>query len=217
MLFVINFKTYKEGTGKNAVELAKDLESASKDIVIAAQNADLYRLKHECRLKIFAQNVDPIVYGSNTGKDLAECLTENGASGSVINHAENRVSAEVTEKCIARCREAGLISLVCADTPASAEKIAALKPDIIAIEPPELIGGTISVSKARPEIITDTVKKVKSVNKTVKILCGAGISSGEDVAIAEKLGCDGVFVSSAVVKSQDPAAKIKEFMAAIKH
>ena len=35
---------------------------------------------------------------------------------------------------------------------------------MIAVEPPELIGGDISVSTAKPEIISDTVEVVKKIN-----------------------------------------------------
>jgi len=43
-----------------------------------------------------------------------------------------------------------------------------------------------------------------------KILCGAGIVSGEDVKKAVELGADGVLVASSIVKAQDWEAKIRE-------
>jgi triosephosphate isomerase len=77
-------------------------------------------------------------------------------------------------------------------------------PDMIAIEPPELIGTGISVSKARPELITESVKQIRKVNGSVKILCGAGVTTAEDVSKALELGSEGVLVASGVVKSKDP-------------
>ena len=46
------------------------------------------------------------------------------------------------------------------------------------MEPPELIGGDISVTTADPSIVSDTVAVVKAVNPNVRVLCGAGVKSG---------------------------------------
>jgi len=84
-----------------------------------------------------------------------------------------------------------------------------IRPDYIAIEPPELIGGEISVSKARPEVISDTVKLVKKANPDVGVLCGAGVQDGGDVRKAAELGSSGILVASAVVKSPEPGKVIE--------
>jgi len=86
-----------------------------------------------------------------------------------------------------------------------------LKPDIIAIEPPELIGTGIPVSKAKPEVITDTIRLVREINEKVVIVCGAGISRGEDVKAALKLGTQGVLVASGIVKVKDPYMVLRGF------
>jgi triosephosphate isomerase len=81
---------------------------------------------------------------------------------------------------------------------------------MIAIEPPELIGSGIAVSKAQPELITRTITRIRNVNGTVKILCGAGVSYAEDVTAALTLGTDGVLVASSVVKSKDPKGLLQK-------
>jgi len=78
-----------------------------------------------------------------------------------------------------------------------------LGPAFIAVEPPELIGGDISVTSADPSIVSDTVAAVKSVNPNVRVLCGAGVKNGEDVAMAIKLGAEGVLLASGVTKAND--------------
>ncbi len=83
---------------------------------------------------------------------------------------------------------------------------------MIAVEPPELIGTGVAVSKARPEVITTSVKRIRNVNSSVLILCGAGVTTAEDVAKAIELGSQGVLVSSSVVKSKDPG-RLLESMA----
>jgi triosephosphate isomerase len=114
-------------------------------------------------------------------------------------------------------REKGLVSLVCANDPGVTVAVAVLKPDMVAVEPPELIGTGIPVSKAKPEVITDTVKLVREVNSKVIILCGAGIGHGEDVKAALKLGTQGVLVASGIVKAKDPYVIMREFADASKH
>ena len=79
----------------------------------------------------------------------------------------------------------GFVTVVCAKDSKEAAKIAKVSPDFIAVEPPELIGGEVSVSKAKPDIIRESVKAVGGKSK---LLVGAGVKTGEDVRIALKLG-----------------------------
>jgi len=113
--------------------------------------------------------------------------------------------------CIKRTRELKLISIACADTPENAHEIVKMNPDYIAIEPPELIGGTVSVSKAKPEVITKTIDAVKRI-KDIPVLCGAGIHTNDDVKIALKLGADGVLISSGFVLAKNPEKMLMELM-----
>jgi triosephosphate isomerase len=46
-------------------------------------------------------------------------------------------------------------------------------------------------------------------------LCGAGITKGEDVAAALRLGTKGVLVASGIVKAKDPCKVLMEFSEAI--
>jgi triosephosphate isomerase len=212
----INFKTYAEATGERAVKLAKICEKVSKktgtDIMIAVQNVDLFHVAKETSLPVFAEHIDPVGYGANTGKDLAEALLENGATGVLINHSEDHSDLEEIEKDIDRAANIGLKTVVCAPTAKSSEAIAAFNPDFIAVEPPELIGGDISVSKAKPELISDTVKLVHRVNKKIPVLCGAGVKDHDDVRIAIELGCEGILVASGVTKAKDPEAALLDLI-----
>ena len=96
------------------------------------------------------------------------------------------------------------------------KEIALLNPDFIAVEPPELIGSGIPVSKANPEIVVNTVNAVRSVTAKTIVLCGAGISSGDDVRKALQLGTKGVLVASAIVKNETPENILIDFANAVK-
>ncbi|MBU5689640.1 MAG: triose-phosphate isomerase [Candidatus Aenigmatarchaeota archaeon] len=203
---LVNFKTYEQSTGKNAVALAKRISKIDRNIAVAPQYVDINRLSNICK-NIFAQHVDGINFGRNTGHVLAESLKQAGAIGSLINHSEKRIEMKEIELSVKACKRAGLISIVCVPDVKTAAKVDRLKPNYIAIEPPELIESGRAVSKIKPSLITNVAKNVKS-----KVICGAGISCGDDVKIALELGVYGVLVSSAVVKAEKPEKILKEMI-----
>ncbi len=212
-ILLINLKTYEEGTAENALRIAKAAERLANDveIVLAVQPVDIRTISENVGIPIFSQHVDPIKYGSNTGWILPESVKKAGATGTLLNHSERRIDLEKIKQSIARCKEIGLRTVVCADTPEKAKEVASLKPDYIAIEPPELIGGNISVSKAKPEVVTQSIEKVNSV-ESIPVLCGAGVKDREDVKKAVELGAKGILVASGVVKSENPEEAISDLL-----
>ncbi|MDR0471881.1 MAG: triose-phosphate isomerase [Nitrososphaerota archaeon] len=207
-LIIINFKTYLESSGKRALELATQVEKASKEtgvcMVVVPQAIDIAKIAQTVEIPVFAQHSDPIKPGNSTGHMLIEALKEAGAVGTLINHSERQLRLIDIETTITLCKEQKFVSCVCANNPLVSAAVAALNPDITSMEPPELIGTGISVSKAKPEVITDTARLVSQVNPKMPLLCGAGISTAEDVTIALKLGTQGVLVASGIVKAKDP-------------
>lgn len=207
-IVILNYKTYLESSGENALELARALKSASEEsgitMVAAPQAADIYRIQDQISLPIFAQHIDPITPGGHTGSNLIETLIEAGISGSLINHSENRMKLADIDKVIQLCKQNDIESCVCTNNIATSKAIATFSPDAVAVEPPELIGTGIPVSQAQPEVVEDSVKGVKSINKKIKVLCGAGISTGDDMKAAMDLGADGVLLASGIVKAENP-------------
>ncbi len=204
-LVVINFKTYKQG--KKVLSLAKQIEKADKKIIIGVQASDIKELTSKTKLMIFAQHVDYMNPGRETGYILPEAVKADGAKGTFLNHSEHKLKFSILKKTIKRCFETNLKVAVFASSLAQAKKIQKLKPDYLIIEPPELVAGKISVSKAKPELIKKIAEELN-----MKFLIGAGIHSREDVKIALKLGASGIAVSSAIVKSINPSKKLKELM-----
>ncbi|MDY6766417.1 MAG: triose-phosphate isomerase [Candidatus Nanohaloarchaea archaeon] len=211
-VLIINLKTYEDGSGDSAVSIAAACQRVAAEtgasVAVAPQNADISRVAEEVDVPVVAQHVDPVAYGSNTGSVLAETLRYNGADGTLINHSEDQVPVDVIEACVNRADEAGLESIVCAESPAMAETVSSFDPDYVAFEPPELIGGDVSVASAQPGLVEDAVKL-----STVPVLTGAGVKSEEDVATALELGTRGVLVASGVVKADDPEAAVRRLVA----
>jgi len=219
-LILINFKCYSEGTGKNALKLVKICEDVSKkykiNIGVAPQYTDIRLITSKTKILTFAQHVDPIDTGAFTGHVTALAIKEAGAIGSLINHSERKLTLREISKCIEITRKYDLISVVCSDSLMKSRDITMLNPDFIAYEPPELIGTGVSVSKTKPQIVSETVGLIKRIRPEIKVLCGAGITSGEDVKKAIKLGTDGVLVASGIVKADNPREVLIEFVKAIK-
>jgi len=219
-MIIINFKSYAEATAKGALNLSKTCEDVSRKykvtIAVAPQFIDLQQISKAVKIGVFAQHLDPVDAGQFTGHVTALSIKESGAIGTLINHSEKPLHLDEVENCIKLTKKYNLVSLCFASLPEEAKKIADFNPDFIAIEPPELIASGISVSTAKPEIVTQTVKLIKEINSKIKVLCGAGITNGEDVKKAIELGTVGVVVSSGVVKAKNPKKVLIEFGKAIK-
>jgi len=213
-MIIVNFKAYAEAVGEGALRLAKAAERVWKEtgvtIAVAPPATEIGAVALATEIPVLSQHIDPVEPGSYTGHITAEEVREAGAVGTLLNHSERRLILADLGLAVKRARDAGLVTVVCANnTPASAAA-AALSPSYVAVEPPELIGTGIPVSRARPEVVTSTVEAVRRVNPGVGVICGAGISRGEDVGAALRLGTLGVLLASGVVKAKDPEAVLTE-------
>ena len=218
-IILLNLKTYHESMGEKAIEFSRIAEKVHEktgiSIAIAPQMVDLQAVADCSEIPVFAQHVDPAGFGKYTGHIVPESVSEAGAIGTLVNHSERRLPLEIIKEIIRRANEAELLTIVCADTVETVRKVASFHPDAVAIEPPELIGSGIPVSKAQPEIVSGSVGAVKSEESSVRVLCGAGITNGEDASAALDLGADGVLVASGVVKSKDPYKSLLELARAM--
>ena len=204
-IVVINLKTYKQGKG--VIDLVKKIEKVDSKVIIGVQASDIYEVKKKSKLKIYTQHVDYFKKGKNTGFILPESVKADGAVGSFLNHSEHKLSFNVLKKTIKRCKQIGLKTMVFAKDLKEAKKIKRLSPNFIIIEPFELVGGQISVSKARPELISNVAKKLN-----IKFLVGAGIHNSEDVKVAMQLCVSGIAISSAITKAKNPGKKLRKLI-----
>ncbi len=213
---IINFKAYREGFGKRALELARvadKIASRCDDYIgIAVSFLDLPLIVREVGIDVYAQHVDAVDFGSHTGRINAEMIKEYGAKGSLINHSERRLKLADIEFNVSKLRKLGLTSVVCTNNVPTTAAASALNPDFVAVEPPELIGSGIPVSKAEPEIVENSVKAAKNVNSRVRVLCGAGITTHEDYVKAMELGAEGVLLASGIVKADDQKRALEELV-----
>jgi triosephosphate isomerase len=217
---LINLKAYQESIGRRAHAIAAAAEQVSEEsgimIGICPMYMDIHPINHHYNIPVFAQHIAPIKDGAYTGMISAHSVRMAGACGSLINHSENRQTLADIEHCVRLLREENMWSCVCTNNVASTHAASAYNPDFVAIEPPELIGSGISVSKANPDIIKESVAAAKSISPTIRVLTGAGISTGQCVKTALDLGSDGVLLASGVVKASDPEAVLRDLISLIK-
>ena len=215
-MFVINCKNYEEISGDKIIKFVKIAEKVSKKYkvkIAISPPQHLIGLVANSSIQIFAQHIDDSKVGSTTGFVIPELLKKSKVNGSLINHSEHRISSKDIQKLVLKLKELKMTSIVCVKDVAEVKKYVKLNPDYIAIEPPELIGSGKAVSKEKPELIAKAAKAVKNTN--TKLLCGAGIVSGEDVVKALELGSKGILVASGIIKAKNWNKIISEFAEAL--
>lgn len=211
-IIIVNFKTYPSCIGPDAVHLAKICEKVAFengiDIRVAVCAPDIYPVSKAVTIPVYAEHVDPYPLGRSTGSILPEVVKIAGATGTLLNHSEHQIPMSQLAESIKRASKASLTTVACADTPAKGKKIALMRPDFVAVEPPELIGGDISVSKAKPEVISKSVEEVKE-KYGINLLVGAGIKDRQDVVTAMELGADGILIASGITLASDPEKALR--------
>ncbi|MBN1762962.1 MAG: triose-phosphate isomerase [Methanomicrobia archaeon] len=218
-VIVLNEKAYVESAGTKGFELAQICEEVATEqevsIVICPQQVDLAKIASSVSIPCFAQHAEAVEPGSHTGFVTLESVKEAGAMGTLVNHSEHRLKIADIDFIINKAASLNLLTIVCTNNIAVSTAVAELKPYAVAVEPPELIGTGRSVSKVDPAIVEDTVKAVKRIDEKCVVLCGAGVTNGEDVRAALDLGADGVLLASGVVKAKDPKTVLIDLAAGL--
>lgn len=217
-LIVVNFKTYASASGAESLRLLRAMEQASsaKATFVACVSAfDLSTCATGANsVEVWSQHLDPVGLGGFTGWLEPSTAIARGAQGTIINHAEHKVDHDKVAALMAMLPE-GFPVCACAADVDEARALAALGPTFIAVEPPELIGGDVSVTSADPSIVSDTVAAVRETNPDVRVLCGAGVKNGADVAKAIELGAEGVLLASGVTKAHDVEAVLADLVGSL--
>jgi triosephosphate isomerase (TIM) len=202
-IIIINCKTYPQATGIKAVQLAKLCEEMAQrfdlDIRIAVQVADLQAVANAVSIPVYAQHADAVGPGKTTGWITAHSIKLAGGAGALLNHAERPLSTQSIKATIAYLKKEHLHAIVCAESVKRLEELSMhADATLFAIEPPELIGGDVSVAIARPDIVGNAVQASPK-----PLLIGAGIKDHNDFSIALQMGAKGVLLSSGIVLAKD--------------
>lgn len=219
----INFKTYTQGTGERAVKLARICEEAgnksSIEIIPVVQVVDLKQVRQSVKIPVWIQHLDWQKQGKYSGWVNLEAAVEAGGRGTLLNHSEHQIPPGTIKQTIERIRGLGEIesagkfeTMVCCKTLGQMERLVKYKPDYLAYEISELIGGEVSITAYNPKAIKHAVE----ICGEIPLVVGAGINKGEDIKTAKILGAKGVLVSSAVVLAKDPEDTLLELVELLK-
>ena len=217
-MFIINCKNYEEISGdkiKKFVKIAEQVSKKYKVKIAISPPQHLIGLVSNSSIPILAQHVDNSKIGSTTGFIIPELLKKSKVKGSLINHSEHRISSKEIKKLVLKLKELKMISIVCVKDIPEVKKYLKINPDFIAIEPPELIGSGKAISTEKPDLIQKAASIVNDSKNKTKLLCGAGIVSGEDVAKSIELGSKGILVASGIIKAKNWNKIISEFAKAL--
>ena len=218
-VIIVNFKAYREVEGDRAVRLSRLIQKVSTEngvpMAVCPPHLSLGVVARMLEIPVYAQSVDPLPPGPGTGFITPSMLHCTDVKGTLVNHSEHRMPREDVGKAVEMCREVGLDACVCAEDTAEAASMAEFHPAMIAVEPPGLIGGDVSVTTADPAIVSGTVDAVIAVDPEIAVYCGAGVKTGDDVRTAMDLGAHGVLLASGVVKAKDPEAVLRDLISKI--
>ncbi len=205
MIFV-NFKSYQQASGVEALKLVKICELISQrfkvPIIPCVQSLDLPAVADKTKLPVWVQHFDPFSYGQHTGYVIPQLLKIRGASGSLLNHSEHPLNFADLKKAVSLAKAVALKTLILAVDLKTAKTYESLAPDYLGLEEPSLIASGTAMVKS--EGLRKMIKQfVYQTHKAIPII-GAGISSAADIKQSLALGVKGVLVASAVVLAENP-------------
>ncbi len=207
MIIVVNFKNHKKG--KQVLELAWLIQRYNKSAIVGVPFQNISDVSKKTKLKTYAQHLNN-QFNAHKVKSL-------GANGVFLNHSDHRLKFNKLKQQVIEANSRGLSIIAFISTFSEAKQIInnkALNSKInyLAFEDPKLIGTGKSITQYKASDVLKFSKLFKSPKKSkILPLCGAGISSREDVIKAKKLGCKGVAIASAITKEKNKN-KIKELL-----
>ncbi len=216
--FEIGPKAYLYGDA--VLALARHADALSRkyavQVILTPQYVDISAVACDVKsVLVFAQHMDYLPVGRGIGSVLPEAVKAAGAAGVLLNHAEKKLSRGDLERTMQRADEVGLATMVCADNLQEAIAIARLRPNIIIAEAPELIGVGKRAEDDR-EVIARINQAVWDIDPQIRVLHGAGISSGQDVYDIIAAGAQGTGSTSGIIKASDPLAMTEEMLRSVR-
>jgi triosephosphate isomerase len=170
-------------------------------VIITPPALDIEAVRHAAPgLWVFAQSMDTARPGASTGAIVPEALAAVGADGVMLNHAERPLDDSALPSAVRRARDAGLLTLVCAQDVQHATRYAAWHPDLILVEPHDLIG--TAGRDDRPPIAQANAA-VASVDPDVLVMHSGGVADENDARALIAQGAAGTGCTTAIVRAAD--------------
>lgn len=208
MIFLA-LKTYKESTGDAGIKMLSSVKKVSAEtkipIIAVAQATDIYRIRKELDIEVWAQHVDAIDPGKHSGWISPYSLKEAGATGVIINHSEHKLDRDEVIERANKSKEYGLKTMVIGQSPETALDFDNLETDYVAYEEEDLIAGKVSMIDQQEKTIRDLVLKLRH-----PLIIGAGIVDGEDTKKTAETGAAGVIMATYFVTAENHEEKLRD-------
>lgn len=213
---MINTKSYKYSYGKKLNELATRADELATTynitILLTCQYTSIREVSEKTQnLIVTAQHMDSLEEGLGMGHVLPNAIYEAGARAVVLNHAEKPLISSDLSKSINKAKKLGMKSIICADSVTDAKAFAMMNPDILLMEPTNLIG---TGQTSSDNYIIETNRAIREINNDVFIMQGAGISTADDITRSLELGADGNGVTSGIVANENPLKILNDMILA---
>ena len=188
--FEIGPKNYLVGDA--VIDLARIADEASVkygiNVIFPTPYADIRAVAEKTKnLYVFAPHMDCAPIGRGLANVLPESIKAAGAVGAMLNHSERPLEVSELCKTVARARELDLMTIVCADTIAEAKAVASTGPDMMVVEPVDLIGTGQACDLT---YVKASIDAVRSVDPEIGVLVGGGVAGGKDVYDIIMAGAD---------------------------
>lgn len=209
LMIFLALKTYRQATGDEAINILAAVKKVTREtsvpIITVAQPTDIYRIKNELGIEVWAQHVDPIEPGKNTGWICPYAVKAAGATGVLVNHSEHKLDREKIAETLSCARKYGLKTMLIGQTPELVLEFDGYDTDLVSYEKEDLIAGPVSMIDQQEDVIRSLVTKLKR-----PLVIGAGINDGEDARKSKITGAAGILLATYFVTARDPEAKLRE-------
>ena len=202
--------------GDQIIELALAADEAAREfdmrVIFTTPYADIRAVSERVKnLCVFAPHMDGIPVGRGLACVLPESVKAAGAVGAMLNHSERPMGVAELCRTIERARSMDMMTIVCADTIREAKAVAQMGPDMMVVEPVELIG---TGEACGMDYVKASMDAVRAVDPNIGVLVGGGIANGEDVYNVIMAGADATGSSSGIAKAADPGKMAREMLRA---
>lgn len=217
-VFEIGPKIYTYGN--ESVKLAQHADQLAEkydvQIIYSAQYFDVRPIAEATKnIFVFAQHVDGFYPGRGLGGVLPEAARDAGAVGTLLNHAEHPLTLNQLYRAICRCREAGLVTMVCAESLEECTAVIGLGADAVLNETAEMIGMGNGKSHGISDV--ETIEQaIHSIVPDMLVLHGAGIQDEKDVYNIIRAGAKATGATSAIFASPDPYTAMEKMICAVR-
>ncbi|WP_426324903.1 triose-phosphate isomerase [Microbacterium sp. E-13] len=160
---------------------------------------------------VFAQSMDADRPGASFARVTAEGLVDAGAAGVMLDHDAAPLDERTLAATVARAKEVGLATIVCAGSESAALAAAALAPAAVLVEPANLIGTAGAADRGWIAPLTSALRRV---DPRVLAMHAGGVSSPGIVRAIMATGADATGSTSGILGAPDPLAAARLFIAA---